>query len=280
MSRIEQCFAQLRAQGRKALIPYVTAGDPQPDVTVPLLHAMVAAGADIVELGVPFSDPMADGPVIQRASERALAHHVSLRDVLGMVREFRRRDDVTPVVLMGYLNPVEMMGYEAFAQAAQAAGVDGVLTVDLPPEEAAGLVDALRSRQLDPIFLIAPTSTLERIERICANASGFVYYVSLKGVTGAATLDVASVAARLAQIREVTSLPVGVGFGIRDAESAARVAAIADAVVVGSALVKTVEAGAGRPQEIAGHLRLQLGEMRAAMDNAVADAVKHRLRGK
>ncbi len=279
MSRIGQCFAQLRAQGRKALIPYVTAGDPQPDVTVPLLHAMVAAGADIVELGVPFSDPMADGPVIQRASERALAHHVSLRDVLGMVREFRRRDDVTPVVLMGYLNPVEMMGYEEFAQAAQAAGVDGVLTVDLPPEEAAGLVDALRSRQLDPIFLIAPTSTLERIERICANASGFVYYVSLKGVTGAATLDVASVAARLAQIREVTSLPVGVGFGIRDAESAARVAAIADAVVVGSALVKTVEAGAGRPQEIAGHLRLQLGEMRAAMDNAVADAVTHRLRG-
>lgn len=272
MSRLETCFAQLRARGRAALIPYVTAGDPVPDITVSLLHAMVAAGADIVELGVPFSDPMADGPVIQRASERALAHRTSLRDVLGMVREFRRRDDVTPVVLMGYLNPVEMMGYDTFAQAAQEAGVDGVLTVDLPPEEAAGLVDALRGRQLDPIFLIAPTSTPERIERICANASGFVYYVSLKGVTGAATLDVAAVAASLAQIRTVTALPIGVGFGIRDADAAARVAGIADAVVVGSALVKTVEAGAARPQDIAGQVGRQLAAMRAAMDAATADA--------
>jgi tryptophan synthase alpha chain len=278
VSRIEQCFINLRAQGRAALIPYVTAGDPQPDVTVPLLHAMVAAGANIVELGVPFSDPMADGPVIQRASERALAHRISLRDVLAMVRKFRRQDDVTPVVLMGYLNPVEMMGYQVFAQAAQEAGVDGVLTVDLPPEESAGLVDALRRCQLDPIFLIAPTSTPARIERICANASGFVYYVSLKGVTGAATLDVASVATRLAEIHTFTTLPVGVGFGIRDAESAGRVAAIADAVVVGSALVRTVEAAADRPQDIAGEVRQQLAAMRAAMDDATAAADRRGLR--
>ncbi|MES9967033.1 MAG: tryptophan synthase subunit alpha, partial [Sedimenticola sp.] len=198
MSRIRGRFEQLKAQGRTALVPYVTAGDPNPEVTVPLMHAMVEAGADIIELGVPFSDPMADGPVIQRASERALEHKVSLRDVLEMVRSFRQKDADTPVILMGYLNPIEIMGYATFAEAAADAGVDGVLTVDIPPEESAELLEALRPRELDPIFLLAPTSTDERIKRICAAASGFVYYVSVKGITGAANLAVDEVAAKVA----------------------------------------------------------------------------------
>ena len=267
MSRIAARFDALHAASRKALIPFVTAGDPGPEVTVPLMHAMVAAGADIIELGVPFSDPMADGPVIQRASERALAHHVSLRQVLAMVREFRSRDAESPVVLMGYLNPIEVMGYEAFATAAAEAGVDGALTVDLPPEEGEALVQALRAQGVDPIFLLAPTSTDARIARICAAASGFVYYVSLKGVTGAAHLDVTAVATKLAEIRRHTSLPVGVGFGIKDAVSAASVAAIADAVVVGSALVGRIEALAEQPERIAPEIASVLAEMRAAMDN-------------
>ncbi len=190
MSRIEARFQKLRAQQRKALIPYVTAGDPRPEVTVPLLHALVQAGADIVEIGVPFSDPMADGPVIQAACERALVHHISLHDVLDMVREFRRRDDATPIVLMGYLNPIEVWGYQDFAAAAAVAGVDGVLTVDMPPEEGAGLAAALHDQGLDAIFLLAPTSSPSRIQTVCRAASGFVYYVSFKGVTGANRLDV------------------------------------------------------------------------------------------
>jgi tryptophan synthase alpha chain len=268
VSRIAGRFRALRAQGRKALIPFITAGDPQPSVTVPLLHTLVEAGADILELGVPFSDPMADGPVIQRASERALAHHVALHHVLDMVREFRSRDPDTPVVLMGYLNPIEIMGYQVFAAAAAEAGVDGVLTVDLPPEESHDLLQALRARDLDPIFLIAPTSNRARIERITAAASGFVYYVSLKGVTGAANLDLAAVAAKLAEIRAVTDLPLGVGFGIKDADTAARIAGIADAVVVGSALVSRVEANAAAPEMIAAEARALIGGMRAAMDAA------------
>ncbi|MDE2090157.1 MAG: tryptophan synthase subunit alpha, partial [Gammaproteobacteria bacterium] len=231
MSRISACFTRLRSEGRKALIPYITAGDPNPAVTVPLMHAMVAAGADIIEVGVPFSDPMADGPVIQQACERALAHHVSLNMVLGMVRQFRREDGMTPVVLMGYLNPVEVMGYEPFAAAAAQAGVDGVLTVDLPPEEGYDLIGHLRRYGLDPIFLLAPNTTQTRAAMICAAASGFIYYVSLKGVTGAATLDAEAVARKLEEIRTVTKLPSGVGFGIRDGASAAQVATVADAVV-------------------------------------------------
>jgi len=266
VSRIPGRFEALRAEGRKALVPFVTAGDPGPGVTVPLMHALVEAGADILELGVPFSDPMADGPVIQRASERALASRVTLRDVLGLVRDFRRRDATTPVVLMGYLNPIEALGYEAFAAAAGEAGVDGVLTVDLPPEEAAELVASLRRHRLDPIFLIAPTSPPERVRLICAQASGFIYYVSIKGVTGADRLDVDAVDRKLQSIRAFTRLPLGVGFGIRDAESAARVAQVSDAVVVGSALVLKVEELAGEPARIPAEVGRLLASMRHAMD--------------
>jgi len=267
MSRIANRLQTLKAEGRQALIPYVTAGDPQPAVSVPLMHAMVAAGADIIELGVPFSDPMADGPVIQRAAERALAHHTSLHDVLGMVAEFRRDDADTPVVLMGYLNPVEVMGYATFAKAAAEAGVDGVLSVDLPPEEAHDLLLALRAHDLDPIFLLAPTTDDARIETICAVASGYVYYVALKGVTGAGGLDVQSVADKLQQIRRHTDLPVGVGFGIKDAESARAVSRVADAVVVGSALVRIIEQAAAQPTKITADIADVLARMRTAMDD-------------
>jgi len=272
MSRIDGCFERLKAEGRKALIPYVTAGDSDPKVTVPLMHAMVKAGSDIIELGVPFSDPMADGPVIQRAAERALEHHTSLHDVLAMVAEFRQQDSDTPVVLMGYLNPVEVMGYETFARAAAAAGVDGVLTVDLPPEEADELVAALKAQQLDPIFLLAPTSDDTRIKLITDAASGYVYYVAVKGVTGAGNLDVAAVSQKLDQIRTHTALPVGVGFGIKDAQSAAAVAAVADAVVVGSALVQKIEEAQKIEQAAGQHDRINadiadlLAQMRAGMD--------------
>lgn len=268
MSRLEARFAALRERGRKALVPFITAGDPRPTLTVALMHSLVEGGADVIELGVPFSDPMADGPVIQRASERALVHHTSLRDVLAMVREFRERDADTPVVLMGYLNPIEIMGYAAFASAAAGAGVDGVLTVDIPPEEGHALLVALRAVGVDTIYLIAPTSGPERITRICDAASGFVYYVSLKGVTGAAHLQVEAVQAKLEEIRRHTGLPVGVGFGIRDAATAAAVAGFADAVIVGSAVVGRVEALADRPGEIGPALKGLIASMRAAMDAA------------
>ncbi len=210
MSRIDQAFGRLRGEGRKALIPFITAGDPEPELTVPLMHALVEGGADIIELGVPFSDPMADGPTIQRSSERALKHGVSLRRVLAMVEAFRKTDASTPVVLMGYANPIEAMGHETFARDAVGAGVDGVLTVDYPPEEAQGYVDTLRRYGLDTIFLLSPTTPEARIEAVARQASGFIYYVSLKGVTGAAHLDIAEVAGRLPAIRERTGLPVGV----------------------------------------------------------------------
>lgn len=266
MSRIADCFAHLKATGRKALIPYITAGDPEPFVTVGAMHAMVKVGADILELGVPFSDPMADGPTITKAHERALVHHVSLTDVLAMVREFRTRDPRTPVVLMGYLNPVEAMGYARFAELAADAGVDGVLTVDLPPEEADALTDELRRRGLDPIYLLAPTTTPERIRLITAAASGYVYYVSLKGVTGASTLDVGEVAERIATIRSVSHLPIGVGFGIKDAATAAAVAAHADGVVVGSVLVEAIARLQGDTSAIPAALSAILQDMRNAMD--------------
>lgn len=270
MSRIARRFSELRAEGRSALIPYMTAGDPEPGVTVPLMHALVEAGADIIELGVPFSDPMADGPVIQRAAERALRHHVSLRQVLDMVRDFRRTDNDTPVVLMGYLNPIEVMGYEAFASAAAEAGVDGALTVDLPPEEADELLAALRPRGIDPIFLLAPTTAPERMARICDTAGGFVYYVSIKGVTGAAHLDTNDVAMRLEEVRKHTALPIGVGFGIHDAASAARIATVADAVIVGSALVSRIGALDGQPERIPAAAAEFIHELRRAMDAATA----------
>ncbi|HEY0267863.1 MAG TPA: tryptophan synthase subunit alpha, partial [Methyloradius sp.] len=241
MSRIKTCFANLKQNGRKALVPYITAGDPHPRHTVGLMHAMVKAGADIIELGVPFSDPMADGPVIQRASERALVHKVGLRSVLGIVKEFRGQDDTTPIVLMGYANPIEAMGAEKFADMAQSAGVDGVITVDYPPEESIDFVALLKARDIDPIFLLSPTTELTRIDKIVHQASGFVYYVSLKGVTGAGNLDAAEVADRVAAIRLKTDLPIGVGFGVRDAATAKRVGRIADAVVVGSRMVQAIE---------------------------------------
>jgi tryptophan synthase alpha chain len=268
MSRIQTTFESLRRAGRKALIPYITAGDPHPKHTVMLMHTLAQSGANIIELGVPFSDPMADGPVIQRASERALAHQVSLSGVLEMVAEFRKQDAQTPVVLMGYANPVEAMGYERFADRAKAAGVDGVLTVDYPPEECGEFNSLLQSRGIDPIFLLSPTTEAARIELIVSQASGFVYYVSLKGVTGAQNLDIAEVADRVAAIRSKTSLPVGVGFGVRDASTAKAVAAIADAVVVGSRLVQTIEQAMEQDAEyLASSLAALMTELRQAIDS-------------
>jgi len=269
-SRIAARFAACRARRRTALIPFVTAGDPSPATTVPLLHALVAAGADLLELGVPFSDPIADGPVIQRATERALAQGIGLSEVLALVAAFRRDDPNTPVVLMGYLNPVERLGYARFAAAARAAGVDGALIVDAPPEESAALAAALRAQALDLVYLLAPTSDGERIARIGAVATGFVYYVSIKGVTGAAQPELDAVAAKVAEIRARIDLPVGVGFGIHDAATAAQVARIADAVIVGSALVRRIEALVAVPERIAPELGAFLGELRQAIDRATS----------
>ena len=269
MSRIQQCFAELQSQGRKALIPYITAGDPNLEITLGLMHALVANGANIIELGFPFSDPSSDGPVIQRAIERALAKKTTLRKVIELVQRFRATDTTTPVVLMGYLNPVECMGYQVFADRCVAAGVDGVLLVDMPPEEAHDLHAILRRSMLETIFLVAPTTSEERAEAICKLSSGYVYYVSLKGVTGAAHLDVDSVVSNLARLRKHTSLPLGVGFGIRDGESAASIAKVADAVVVGSALINKI----AELQDGVSYSHAQLVEqtaiikmMRAAMD--------------
>ena len=268
MSRIEEKFLALQQQGRRALIPYITAGDPEPWVTVPLMHALVKNGADILELGVPFSDPMADGPVIQRAAERALKYKISLTHVLAMVHEFRDKDKTTPVVLMGYLNPVEAMGYPRFAREAAAAGVDGVLTVDLPPEEAHEFQAAMKQQGLDTIFLLAPTSPVERIKLIAKAASGFIYYVSLRGVTGAANLDVREVAVKLREIRALTKLPLGVGFGIGSPEAAAQVAEFADAVIVGSAVVRRMEEMAAKPDKILTEVPAFIDRLRQAMDQA------------
>ena len=241
MSRIAATFDSLRNQGRKALIPFITAGDPDPKLTVPLMHALVKAGADVIELGVPFSDPMADGPVIQRSSERALKHGVSLREVLGYVTEFRATDRATPVVLFGYANPIEALGVERFAEAARAADADGALVVDYPPEEAQPLFTALTTHGLDMIFLLAPTTTDERLGQVARLGRGYLYYVSLRGVTGAGHINLSDVAARVKHVRGYTKLPVGVGFGIRDAATAKAIAAISDAVVIGSALIQQIE---------------------------------------
>ena len=266
MSRIASRFEQLAREDRKALVTFITAGDPTPGFTPGLMHELVRAGASIIELGVPFSDPMADGPVIQKSSERALIHGVSLADVLEMVREFRTADSETPVVLMGYLNPIEAMGYETLAQRAGQVGVDGFIVVDSPPEESHDLHAALQRHALDLIFLLAPTSDDARIRKICELASGFIYYVSLKGVTGAAHLDVDAVAAKVKEIKAFSDLPIGVGFGIRDAQTAQRIAAISDAVVVGSALVSQVPAAHGDEQQILQGMSRLVADMRAAMD--------------
>lgn len=241
MNRITSTFSTLKAQNKKALIPFITAGDPEPAMTVKLMYELVQAGADIIELGVPFSDPMADGPTIQRSSERALQHHIGLKDVLTMVTEFRKTNAVTPVVLMGYANPVEAMGHANFAMAAKKAGVDGVLIVDYPPEECDEWVHRLEEQEIDPIFLLSPTTPKTRVEEVAKLAKGYVYYVSLKGVTGASHLDLADVRNKLAEVRARISIPIGVGFGIRDKAAARAVAELADAVVVGSRIIEEIE---------------------------------------
>ena len=266
MSRIKTVFATLKQQGKTALIPYITAGDPHPKFTVSLMHTLVEHGADMIELGVPFSDPMADGPVIQRASERALSHKVGLTAVLEMVRTFRQTDQATPIILMGYANPIEAVGPVVFADKAKAADVDGVITVDYPPEECGSFVNELRARDIDPVFLLSPTTDAKRVELIVNQASGFVYYVSLKGVTGAANLDIVEVAGRVASIREQTNLPVGVGFGIRDAATAKATAAIADAVVVGSRMVLAIEGS--NESNLLSNVANLMTELKTAVDAA------------
>jgi tryptophan synthase alpha chain len=264
MSRITATFETLKKQGRKALIPFITAGDPDPALAVPLMHALAQAGADVIELGVPFSDPMADGPTIQRASERALKHGVSLKKVLEFVAAFRQTNTATPVVLMGYANPIEAMGYEKFADAALAAGVDGVLVVDYPPQEAARFTELLAQRKIDAIFLLSPTSTELRIKEVARYARGYVYYVSLRGVTGAANLDVGEVAKKLPEIRTHIKLPIGVGFGIRDAATARVVAQVADAVVIGSRLVQEIESSAR--ESVLDNISKLVKDIRSALD--------------
>ena len=271
MSRIQSTFQKLKSPspgGRKAaLIPFITAGDPEPGATVPLMHALVAGGADIIELGVPFSDPMADGPTIQRASERALAYGMSLRTVLALVGEFRKQDAATPVVLMGYANPIEAYGAAAFAADAATAGVDGVLVVDYPPEECVEFAKTLKRHGIDPIFLLAPTSTDSRFAEVAQAGSGYIYYVSLKGVTGSGNLDLDEVARRIPAIRDKVGMPVGVGFGIRDGASAARIAAVADAVVIGSRIIEEIEQSL--PGEAPQRVSALLAGIRRAMDEGV-----------
>jgi tryptophan synthase alpha chain len=264
MSRIDRRFAALKQAGRTGLIPFVTAGDPSPEHAVALMHALVEAGADVIELGVPFSDPMADGPVIQHASERAIAKGVGLAQVLGWVSEFRQRDDETPIVLMGYLNPVEIHGYGRFAAEARAAGVDGVLLVDCPLEESA-VLQPLRDAGLQQILLAAPTTAPARMAQLCGAAEGFLYYVSFAGITGAGHLSTRDIAARVADIRSRAKTPVAVGFGVRDAQSAKDIAGFADAVVIGSALVDRLS-GAVTAHEVATRAREFLHPIRTALD--------------
>ena len=241
MSRITNTFKKLKEKNKKALIPYITAGDPHPDLTLSMMHALVDSGADMIELGIPFSDPMADGPTIQRASERALAHHVGLSPVFKMVKAFREKDTQTPIILMGYANPIEAVGAEAFVERAKTADVDGIITVDYPPEECMQFTKLLKEKNIDSIFLLSPTSELNRVKLIIEQASGFLYYVSLKGVTGAANIDIEQVKSKVGMIRKLTDLPIGVGFGVRDAATAKEVAKISDAVVVGSRMVQEIE---------------------------------------
>tara|TARA_R110000824_G_scaffold288508_2_gene476619 strand:+ start:200976 stop:201806 length:831 start_codon:yes stop_codon:yes gene_type:complete len=269
MSRIKRCFSELKKQNRKALIPYLTAGDPNLDTSLNLMHALVSAGANIIELGYPFSDPSSDGPVIQRAVERSLARHTRLKDVLALVSRFREEDQDTPIVLMGYLNPVECMGYQHFTDSAVEAGVDGVLVVDMPPEEAHELLQIIHRSELDCIFLVAPTTREARARRICELSSGYVYYVSLKGVTGAAHLDVESVRGSVEALKNYCDLPIGIGFGINNADTASKLGEIADGIVVGSALVNLIAELEDGPEYsramLLKHISL-MTDMRAALD--------------
>jgi len=269
MSRIQTTFEQLKEQGKKALIPFVTAGDPSLDTTLMVMHALADAGCDIIELGVPFSDPSADGPVIQAASERALKNNVSLRNVLELVATFRKKNNSVPVVLMGYLNPFEIYGYEAFARDASTSGVDGILIVDMPPEESAPFAGMLKDNDIDVIYLIAPTTTEKRARMICAQASGYVYYVSLKGVTGAGNIDVDEVESKVKILKSITELPVGVGFGIKDAQSAAQVGAVSDGVVIGSAIVNLIHTStenSSDPEVTRNEIIGFMGNIRTALD--------------
>jgi len=259
MSRISQTIAALRAKQRKVLVPYLVAGDPDKGTTIALMHALVSAGADIIELGIPFSDPSSDGTVIQLGAERALREGTTLRDVLAIVRQFREQDSVTPIVLMGYLNPVEIMGYETFASAAQASGADGVLIVDMPAYECEDLFHAVRPRGLDTVFLVAPTTTESRLASICNHSTGYLYYVSLKGVTGAAIKDKGDIKSKIEHLRTITDLPVIVGFGIKDQESARDMAVISDGVIVGSALVERIS-----------HLRKEMAYSQAELADTVS----------
>jgi tryptophan synthase alpha chain len=253
MSKIAKVFADLKAQGRKGLVPFITAGDPEPGITLDLMHALVRGGADVIELGVPFSDPMADGPVIQRASERALSHGTTLKHCIELVKQFRQTNDHTPVVLMGYANPI-----------AKDAGVDGILVVDYPPEECEDFAKQCKAAGIDPIFLLAPTSSQARIEQVGKVATGYIYYVSLKGVTGAANLDTQAVVGIIPQIRAASSVPIAVGFGIRDAQSAVAIGKAADAVVIGSRIVQLLEEAA--PAQRVQLLEDFLKDIRKALD--------------
>ena len=265
MSRIAATFAALERQNRKGLILFVTAGDPDSALTVPLMHTLAEAGADVIELGVPFSDPMADGPTIQRSSERALKHGTSMKDVLGFVTEFRKTNLNTPVVLMGYANPIEAMGYDTFVAAARASGVDGVLVVDYPPEEAARLSELLAQHKIDLIFLLAPTSAESRVREVARYARGYIYYVSLRGVTGATNLDLDEISRKIPQIRSHIKLPIGVGFGIRDGQTAKAVAKIADAVVIGSRLVQEMETSSR--DRVLDNISVLVKDIRGALDS-------------
>ena len=271
MSRIENCFKQLKSQEKKAFIPYLTAGDPNLNTSLNLMHALVKAGADIIELGFPFSDPSSDGPVIQRAVERSLAQHTTLKDVLTLVKDFRKEDQNTPVVLMGYLNPIECMGYQRFAEDAEEAGVDGVLVVDMPPEEAHELLQVIHRSKLDCIFLVSPTTKEARAKQICELSSGYVYYVSLKGVTGASHLDIDSVRTNVNRLKSYCELPIGIGFGIKDAETATKLGELADAIVVGSALVNLIAELEDKHEysreELFKHITL-MADMRTALDES------------
>jgi tryptophan synthase alpha chain len=266
VSRLQERLNRLRQEGKTALIPYITAGDPTREGVVDLLHSLVASGADVIELGIPFSDPMADGPVIQRSSERALARHVTLKDCLGWVTEFRKKDSATPIVMMGYANPVERFGVKAFVEAAKTAGVDGTIIVDYPPEECEEFSRALRAEGMDPIFLLAPTSSEARMQDVARLGSGYVYYVSLRGVTGAGHLQPQDVADRLAIIRRYTKMPIGVGFGISDAASAAAVAKSADAVVIGSALIRLMENAQAEGKSTVAEASAFMTSIRQALD--------------
>ncbi len=265
MTRIKDTFRAIRAENKKALIPFFTAGDPSVATTVSMMHLLVKSGADVLEIGVPFSDPMADGPAIQRSSERALDRNVDLGMVLNFVEEFRLQDQRTPVVLMGYANPIESMGYKKFSKYCKGVGVDGVLVVDYPPEEGDQLNQELKRNAIDPIFLLAPTSTEERMRSVSKKAGGYVYYVSLKGVTGAANLDIDGISTVIPKIKKLIDLPIGVGFGIRDAKTARDVAKISDAVVIGSRIVEEIENSS--PDKVEQNVFALVNEIRVAIDD-------------